>query len=201
MQEGCFFGLSSVSRQAASSYTVISRMGIRPGYAANGGVKMAWDVAAYGIAAAVLAIAAACVIGIVKICRSLRRLDLAVEALGKETEAALRECGLLAEEARAAIAVSRQSLQGFAALAEGARALGEAVQTTAQTAVHVTALCRERLLSVIPATSEHRHHTGNEPPDLSEIGRSLWSWWKRRSSFESNSPESCQNPGPSADPS
>ncbi|MCD9023186.1 hypothetical protein [Cohnella silvisoli] len=163
---------------------------------------MAWDIAAYGITAAVLAIAAACVIGIAKICRSLSRLDATVKVLGKETEVSLRQCAKLADEASDAIAVSRQSLQGFATLAEGARALGEAVQAAAQTAAHVTVLCRERLTSLSPVPSEHRDQTACELPDLTELGRNLWSLWRRRTGNGQSSSESCQSsPGPSADPS
>jgi hypothetical protein len=136
------------------------------------GIMMAWDVAAYGITAAVLMIAAACVIGIVKICRSLTRLDLTVERLSRETEASLIQCRKLAEETKEAIVISRRSLQGFSTLAEGAGALGEAAQIAAQTAAHAVAFCRERLASFIPSAQRHRDQTISEQPELAEIGRS-----------------------------
>ncbi len=161
---------------------------------------MAWDVAAYGITAAVLAIAAALVAGIVRICRSLKHLDRAVEVLSRESETSLRHCRELADEARAAIVVSKQSLQGFATLAEGARALGEAVQSAAQAAAHITAFCRERLTSPMPATSEHRDQAACEMPELTEIGRSLWSLWKRKTGKAQTS-DCRESSGQSADPS
>jgi hypothetical protein len=141
---------------------------------------MAWDVAAYGVTVAVLMIAIACVIGIVRICRSLSRLDLTVERLSRETEASLMQCRLLAEETKEVIVISRHSLQGFSTLAEGAGALGEAAQTAAQTVAHAAAFCRERLASFIPSAPNHRDQTNSEQPDLSEIGRSLWLLWNRR---------------------
>jgi hypothetical protein len=165
--DGLFFnfGLSLVSRQVIASYTVINRMGIRPGPAKLEGIMMAWDVAAYGITVAVLMIAGACVIGIVKICRSLTRLDLTVERLSRETEASLIQCRQLAEETKEAIVISRHSLQGFSTLAEGAGALGEAAQIAAQTAAHAVAFCRERLASFIPSAPKHRDQTVSEQPD------------------------------------
>jgi hypothetical protein len=162
---------------------------------------MAWDVAAYGITLAVLAIAAACVIGIARFCLSLRRLDAAVKVLGVETEASLLQCRQMAIEAKAAIADSRQSLQGFVTLAEGARALGEAVHTAAQTAAHVTAFYRDRLISSIPVSSVPPDPAACELPELTDIGRSLWSLWKRRSGIDRTPSDNCQNSGTSADPS
>lgn len=161
---------------------------------------MAWELAGYGVAAAVTVIAAALLFGIVSVVRSLRRLDRAVADLSKEAEASLRGYRRLADEASEAIQVSRQSLQGFASLAEGARALGEAVRTAAQTAVHVTELYREILTSPIHAVSDDRERKENETPNLSEIVRRLWMMWKRREGSGQSSGSS-RNPGPSADPS
>ncbi|WP_373229391.1 hypothetical protein [Cohnella sp.] len=163
---------------------------------------MAWDLAAYGIMTASLTIAAAFVIGIVQICRSLRRLDTALGRLGKETEASLLQCKELAEEAKETIAASRQSLQGFSSLAEGARALGEAAQSTAQGIAKATALCRERLASIIPASTEHCDHnkaSGNS--DLSEISRILWLLWKKRRSENEPNFDCSRHSGLGADPS
>lgn len=162
---------------------------------------MAWDVAAYGITAAVLMIATACVYGIVQICRSLKRLDTAIERLGKETEASLLQCKELAEEAKETVAASRHSLQGFSLLAEGARAIGEAAMSTAQGITKATELCRERLASLVPAAAEHSDHNRSGNPDLSEIGRSLWQLWKKRKSENELPLDGSQQSGLSADPS
>jgi hypothetical protein len=142
---------------------------------------MAWDVAAYGITIAVLAIAAACIMGIARICLSLRHLDAAVKALGEQTEASLLQCRQLAAEATSAVADARQSLQGFSTLAEGARTLGEAVQSVAQAAARVTAFYRDRLTPSNPVTPEPHDSSTCEQPELTDIGRSLLSLWKRRS--------------------
>jgi hypothetical protein len=161
---------------------------------------MAWDVAAYGITIAVLAIAAACVIGIARICLSLRRLDAAVKVLGERTEASLLQCRQLAVGATSAIADARQSLQGFSTLAEGARTLGEAVQSAGQAVARVTAFYRDHLSPSNPASPEPRDPSACEQPELTDIGRSLWSLWKRRAGKDRPS-DSFQSPGPSADPS
>jgi hypothetical protein len=161
---------------------------------------MAWDVAAYGITIAVLAIAAACVIGIARICLSLRRLDAAVKVLGERTEASLLQCRQLAVDATSAIADARQSLQGFSTLAEGARTLGEAVQSAGQAVARVTAFYRDHLSPSNPASPEPRDPSACEQPELTDIGRSLWSLWKRRAGKDRPS-DSFQSPGPNADPS
>lgn len=158
---------------------------------------MAWELAGYGVTAAVVVIAAAFLYGVVNVVRSLRRLDQYVAKLSREAETSLQGCSRLAEEASEAIQVSRQSLQGFASLAEGARALGEAVQTAAQTAVHVTELYREILTSPIRSASDDRDRGERETPNLSELGRRLWMMWKRAEGRTGSS----RNPGTSADPS
>jgi hypothetical protein len=149
---------------------------------------MAWDIAAYGVTVAVLTIAVACVIGMVRTCRSLRGLDVAVERLSRETEASLIECKLLAEEAKEAIVLSKQRMQSFTTFAEGAQAIGEAAKTAAEAAAYVTSFYRERLTSPI------------NQPDWTDIGRNLWLLWRRRTDRKPSSDCNC-NPGPSADPS
>jgi len=165
---------------------------------------MAWDWAAYGIALAVLTIAAAFVFGMIRISRSLQRLDRTVARVSIEAEATLLQCRHLANEAREAIVISNKSLQGFATLAEGARALGEAVQTAAQTAVHVTALCRDSLTAPCRAASspsEDSHHSiQGDSASLAELCRTLWSLWKRGIGRDASS-DNCRSPGPGADPS
>jgi uncharacterized protein YoxC len=141
---------------------------------------MAWDVAAYAITIAVLAIGAACIMGIVRICQSLRHLDDAVKALGEQTEASLLQCTKLAAEATSAIADARQSFQGLSTFTEGARSLGEAVQSAAQAVARVTAYYRDRLTPSNRFSPETRDPSACEQPELTDIGRSLLSLWKRR---------------------
>ncbi len=160
---------------------------------------MAWEIATYAIAVSVLAIAAALTIGIVKLTRSLERLDHTVANVSKEAEASMRQCGELAGEAREAIAASKQRLQGFATFAEGARALGEAAQSAAQTAVGVTELYRECLTAPFRAQSANRDRQAEENLDLADIGRRLWSAWSKRTGKE-QSADHCEQPRPSADP-
>lgn len=161
---------------------------------------MAWEMAGYGIAVAVLVVAVAIVIGIMRMIRSLRCLDDAVANIAKEAEASLQQCRQLAEEAKEAIVDSRQSLRGFVTIAEGARALGEAAQTAAQTAVHVTGLYREYLTAPFHSLSDTPDQKAGEMPDLIVIGRKLWSMLKSHSGKEHSS-DSCQSPGSGADPS
>ena len=166
---------------------------------------MAWDWAAYGIALAVLTIAAAFVFGMLRISRSLQRLDRTVARVSIEAEATLLQCRHLANETREAIVISRQSLQGFVTLAEGARALGEAVQTAAQTAVHVTTLCRDSLIYPCHAGSSSLVDDGQDSiqggtGSLAELGPVLWSLLKR-SFGRTASSDSSKSPGTGADPS
>jgi hypothetical protein len=152
---------------------------------------MAWDVAAYGITVAILTIAVACVIGIVQACRTLRRLDVAVERLARVAEATLLQGKQTVEEARAAIVEARQMMDGYSSLADGARALGEATQLAALGITNMATYCRERLSSFVP----------HENPDITDIGRSLWQWWRSRRSASESTPDSNHPIGPSADPS
>lgn len=161
---------------------------------------MAWEWAGYALFAAVIVVAAAVTIGIVSVTRSLRRLDSAVAKVSEEAKLSLQQCRKLAEEAREAVAVSRRSLQGFSTLAEGARALGEAVQTVAQTAVHVTEQYRDCLISPFRSTEDHDEQSADDALDHTDLLRKLWSLWKRR--FGNEPSVDCnQNPGTSADPS
>jgi hypothetical protein len=161
---------------------------------------MAWDVTAYGIAFAVTAIAAACVWGIVEACRSLRRMAASAERLSRETEAALTECRQLAEETAAAVRVGRRNIEGFAALAEGARVLGEAAQTAAHTVSHVAGIWKERAGSHIAAGTECQDQEGHKPQDWVQLGRTLWQFWKKRSDGPGHT-DCFPNSGQSADPS
>ncbi|RED65561.1 hypothetical protein [Cohnella lupini] len=162
---------------------------------------MAWDIAAYAIAVAVLTVAAALTIGIVKVARSLALLEHTIANVGREAEVSLSQCKELAGEAREAIAASKRKLQGFATLAEGARALGDAAQAAAQAAVSVTELYRECLTAPFQATSGNRDRQSDDL-DLADIGRRIWTMWRKRSDKEQEQPsDSCRQPRPSADPS
>lgn len=159
-----------------------------------GGSRMAWEIAAYAIAAAVIMIGIAVAAGIAKTIVSLRRIDASLERVSKTAVETLEECRQLSEEAREALQASRQRLQGFASLAEGARAIGEAAQAAAQSAVRVTEMYRDCLISPLQASSCD-HGEGDGSPDIKEFGRKLWSLWKHRTSPGS------RDEGPSADPS
>jgi hypothetical protein len=152
---------------------------------------MAWDVAAYGITVAILTIAVACVIGTVQACRLLRRLAATVDRLTVEAEASLLQCKQVAEEAKSAIVEARQMMDGYSSLADGARALGEATQLAALGITNMATYCRDRLSSFVP----------HENPDITDIGRSLWQWWRSRRSASESTPDSSHPIGPSADPS
>lgn len=161
---------------------------------------MAWDVTAYGITLAVLAIAAACVLGIVQCCRSLARIAASVERLSREAETALTECRKLADEAGAAVRAGRHSLKGFASLAEGARVLGEAAHTAAQSVSQVTAIWRDRVASPIAAASDRQEQSGCRQQEWMQIGSTLWQLWKRRAGDREQA-DCVTNSGRSADPS
>ena len=161
---------------------------------------MAWDVTAYGIAFAVMAIAAACVLGIVQVCRSLARVVIAVERLSRGTEEAMVECRKLADEAADAVRAGRHNLQGFASLAEGARALGEAAHTAAQSGSQVTAIWRDRVSSPSAAASERPEQAACRQQDWMQIGRTLWQLWQRRAG-DLEQADCKRNSGPSADAS
>lgn len=162
---------------------------------------MAWHVAAYGITVAILMIAAAFVIGVKEACRSFRHLDATVDHLAKDTEETLQQCKQLAEEAKAAIVVVREGVEGFSTLAEGARALGEAAQEAAQGITSATALCRDRLSAVVTVTSEYREKLAADNPKASVVAHHLWKWWINRSAVSGTKSDSCKPSGPNADPS
>ncbi|KIL37253.1 hypothetical protein SD71_00605 [Cohnella kolymensis] len=161
---------------------------------------MAWDVTAYGIAFAVIAIAAACVWGIVEACRLLKRIAGNVETLSRETEAALTECRQLAEEAAGAVRAGRRNIEGFAALAEGARVLGEAAQAAAHSVSQVAGIWKHRAGSGIAAAEEREDDNGLQAQDWIQLGRNIRQLWKKRTG--GRGPADClPNSGPSADPS
>jgi hypothetical protein len=172
-------------------------MGIRPGKRRTEGMRMAWQVAGYGIAAAAVAVAAAIVFALASLSRSVRRLERAAEAVGKEAEVSLRQCGSLAEEARETLALSRRSLEGFASLAEGARAMGEAVHAAAKTTARLTELYRDCLSA--PFQSASGESKAGEGAELSELGRMLWSLWKSRFGRDRASAADRRNPEANAD--
>ncbi|MFB9278172.1 hypothetical protein [Cohnella cellulosilytica] len=160
---------------------------------------MAWQVAGYGVAAAALAVAAAIVFAMASLSRSVRRLERTADAVGKEAEASLRRCGSLAEEARETLAVTREGLEGFASLAEGARALGEAVHTAAKTTVRLTELYRDCLAAPFRQTAgEEQAGEAAEPVEWVRLLRSVWK--SRRDRSRSSSAE-CRSPETGADQS
>ncbi|TVY00412.1 hypothetical protein [Cohnella terricola] len=141
---------------------------------------MAWQVAGYAFAAAIVIVATAIVIFISALLRSIGRLDRAVTVVSEEAEVSLQKCANLADEAKDAIAVSRKSLEGFVVLAEGARALGNSARATARTAAQVTEMYREFLASPFSnQDGDHEHHAGFKS-ELAEVFRKLWTDWTQR---------------------
>ncbi|MFC4596767.1 hypothetical protein [Cohnella hongkongensis] len=158
---------------------------------------MAWQVAGYGIAAAAVAIAAAVVWALVSFSTSVRRLEWTAANVGREAEASLRRCGRLAQEAAETLALSRQGLEGFVTLAEGARAMGEAVHAAARTTVRLTELYRDCLSA--PFRSESGESPSAGKPEPFELGRMLWSLWQGRSDTVRSSSVGRQTPDADAD--
>jgi len=161
---------------------------------------MAWQVAGYAVAAAVLVAAAAIAIVCASAAKAIRRLDRSAVAVSREAEHSLRRCAELADEAGEAIALSKRGLEGFASLAEGARAVGEAGRTVADAAIRVTELYRERLSAPLrygDCDGEDRDRSGT---DAQELGRRLWSAWLGRfSERRAASSERRRSPGTDAD--
>jgi len=142
---------------------------------------MAWQVAGYAFAAAALAVATAIVFFILKLARSIGRLDRAVTVVSEEAEASLRKCAILADEAKEAIAVSRKSLEGFVVLAEGARALGNSARSTARAAARITETYREILAAPFRNQAGDQEDHASFKPELAEVCRKLWTAWTQRS--------------------
>jgi len=155
---------------------------------------MAWQLAGYAIAAGAAAVAAAIVYGTISLSRSVRRLERAATAASKEAEISLRSCGSLAEEARETLALARHGLEGFASLAEGVRALGEAVQTAAATAVRLTEAYGDALSAPFRPSPDERQ--SGERPEIADLARKLWFAWRNRQS--SGRTPSDARPGPEA---
>jgi len=140
---------------------------------------MAWDWAAYAVAAACLAAAAALVFAAVAVGRLLGRWDAKLARLERETEETLREWRRLGREAADAAERCRRGLEGFERLAEGGRALGEAAETAAKVAAAAVARWGERL-SDSSAPERERAPRQAAGPDWAEVGLSLWQAWRRR---------------------
>jgi len=148
---------------------------------------MAWQAAGYALAAAVLLAAAAFAIAMVSAMKTIRRLDRVAAAVGKEAEETLRRCASLAEEAGEAIALSKRGLEGFASLAEGARAIGESARTVAAAAIRVAELYRD-VLSAPFQTEERERESSAEGTDAPELGRTLWALLQRWLTEKGRSP-------------
>ncbi|MFC5471771.1 hypothetical protein ACFPPD_24125 [Cohnella suwonensis] len=161
---------------------------------------MAWELAGYAIAAAAAGIAIAIAFGIAKAVRALARMEAVLDRVGKEAESALRHCRKLSEEAEDAIRASRQRMQGFATFAEGARAIGEAAQTAARSAMEIAELYRDCLTSPFHTASPSREADGEPVRELKELGRKLWALWRRRTDGDETS-GSKPDAGTSAEPS
>jgi hypothetical protein len=104
---------------------------------------MAWDIAAYAIAAAALLAAGAIAAGVIRLCRSLSRLDRITEGVARKAESALDEWVLLAKEGRVTVEMCRTTASGFARLSDGARAVGDAAESAAEAAVQVASFWRD----------------------------------------------------------
>ncbi|MFC4306004.1 hypothetical protein [Cohnella boryungensis] len=139
---------------------------------------MAWQAAGYGIAASAVAVAIALVFALASLTRAARRIDEAAAAVSKEAEAALRSCVKLADEARETIALTRHGAEGFSALAEGARAWGEASRHAAGAAIQLTERYRDFLSAPFRSAASQRQRDEDAP--VAEICRKLWTMWKRR---------------------
>lgn len=155
---------------------------------------MAWQVAGYSIAAAALVAAAAIAVVGTALTRMLVRLQRTAVAVGEQAEASLRQCERLAEEAKEAAASAKTSLDGFAALAEGARAVGDAVQSAARTAAGIADHYRELLAPFVADGDDERTGRGPERPDA--VGTLLRLW---RSRFGGDRRAEGRRDGPGAD--
>ncbi|MBB6735041.1 hypothetical protein [Cohnella zeiphila] len=140
---------------------------------------MAWDWAAYSVAAACLAAAAALLIAAVAIGRMLRRWDATLARLERETETTLAQWRRLGSEAADAAERCRRGLEGFERLAEGGRALGAAAEKAAKTAADAVSRWTDRVGDSLAAEEKRtpRHASG---PDWAEMGMSLWQALRQR---------------------
>lgn len=127
---------------------------------------MAWEIAGYVLVFAAAVLSAVLTAGIVRLYRSLRRWDRMAIRLARKFETALDEIGRFAEEGRETAARCRETVDGFARLSEGARAVGDAAESVAAAAVHVTSFWRER--------------SDGEFPDWAVMGRQLGNYLRRR---------------------
>lgn len=109
---------------------------------------MAWNLAAYALALAVLLTAGALLALLWRLNRMLGRWDRTAERLARQADQALEAYVRLAEEATGTAAACRQTMSGFSRLAEGARAVGEAAESAAMAAVHAAEYWHDRLVSL-----------------------------------------------------
>lgn len=130
---------------------------------------MAWNLAAYAIAFAVLLAAGALVALLWRLNRMLGRWDRKAERLARQADQALAAYSRLAEEAAETAAVCKQTMSGFSRLAEGARAVGEAAESAAMAAVHAAEYWHDRLISLRSADGG----TAAEVPGLIDYVRDL----------------------------
>ncbi len=130
---------------------------------------MAWNLAAYAIALAVLLTAGVLMALLWRLHRILGRWDRTAERLARQADQALVTYVRLAEEATETAAVCRQTMSGFSRLAEGARAVGEAAESAAMAAVHAAEYWHDRLIALRTAEDG----TAAEVPGLIDYFRDL----------------------------
>ncbi|MBW5445033.1 hypothetical protein GE107_03000 [Cohnella sp. CFH 77786] len=106
---------------------------------------MAWDIAAYAAALGLLAVAGAISAAVFRLFGMLRRWDRMALRLANKADEAVDEYTRLAQEVRDMAELCRQTVSGFARLAEGARAVGEAAETAAQAAANAASYWHDRL--------------------------------------------------------
>lgn len=115
---------------------------------------MAWTLAAYAVAVAVLLTAGALLALLWRLNRLLGRWDRMAERLAKQADQALEAYGRLADEAAETAAACRQTMSGFSRLAEGARAVGDAAESAAMAAVHAAEYWHDRLIALRTSDGE-----------------------------------------------
>jgi hypothetical protein len=160
-------------------------------------VQVAWEVAAYAVAVCATAGAFALLMLVWRISRFLQRIERKVIGLADKTHGTLDEFAELTRSAQMTVHASTQAVDGFARLAEGARAIGGAAQTAADTLLRAAVFCRNRLLDL----SGHDQKADDSEKSASVIAdvfryagqlvRSCMTAGKR--------PDACHVPGTNAD--
>jgi len=135
---------------------------------------MAWNLAAYAIALAVLLTAGALMALLWRLNRMLGRWDREAERLARQADLALAAYAQLAEEATGAAVVCRQTMSGFSRLAEGARAVGEAAESAAMAAVHAAEYWRDRLIALRTAEAGAASEMPGPIDYFRDLGRRLF---------------------------